>query len=99
MTAPPKPGAVPYKDAVCSIHIGEFRTVSGKLDAEEILVYAWVMRDNKLTAAARLKAGQRVALKLTAWDAVKKKYGGYNRQELGDPEILMLDAYWGEPIK
>jgi alginate O-acetyltransferase complex protein AlgJ len=99
VTKPPKPGAVPYKDALCAIHIGDFRTVSGKLDAEAILIYAWVMRDNKLTAAARLKPGDRITLKLTEWDFVKKKYGRYNRREIDDPEVVMLDVYWGTPLK
>jgi alginate O-acetyltransferase complex protein AlgJ len=99
VTKPPKPGAVPYKDALCSIHIGGFRTVSGKLDAEAVLVYAWVMRDNKLTAAAKLKKGDRVMLKLTPWDDVKKKYGGYNKRIIQDPEVMMLDVYWGELLK
>jgi alginate O-acetyltransferase complex protein AlgJ len=101
VTRPPKPGAVPYKDALCQIHLGELRAVSGKLDAEAILVYAWVMRNNKLTAAARLKKGDRVTLKLTEWDTAQKKYGSYNRREIqsDDMEVMMLDVYWGEPLK
>lgn len=96
---PPKPGAVPYKDAVIALHLGELKALGGKLDSESIVVYMWVMRDNRLTPAAGYKPGLRLRLRLRPWDEMGSKYGSYKRLEINDPEILMLDAYWGEPAR
>ncbi len=91
---PPRPGQVPYKDAVTAIHLKNLRIANGKLPSETILVYAWVMRDNKLTRAARFKPGQDMTVRLIPWNKVQSKYGRYNRMELTDPETLLLDVYW-----
>jgi len=99
MPKPPVPGQVPYKDATIGVHLTELQLVRGKCDLEEtteMLVYMWVMRGNKLTPVARYKVGQQVQLNLKPWDDVRAKVGGYNRLEIDDPMVLMLDAYWGE---
>lgn len=96
VTRPPVPGKVPYKDALAAAHLTELKVLKGKLDADELLIYAWVMRDNRLTGAANWTPGARINLRLTSWEKAKKKYGRYNRRELDDPMVLILDAYWAE---
>ena len=95
LAKPPKPGSVPYKDAVIAIHLVDVKALTGKAD-QEVLVFAWGMRANKWTSAAAYKVGQTVTLALQPWDDVVEQYGGYNRIELDDDHLFDLEAYWGE---
>jgi hypothetical protein len=63
-----------------------------------MLAYVWVMRENALTSAARLRPGQRLTLTLLPWEHVRARYGSYNRLEPDDPMVLMLDPYWAESV-
>ena len=92
----PKPGSVPYKDCVVAIHLTEVQPVQGSLSAAEILVFTWGMRDNKLQEAARFKPGDVLTLSLVPWAEVEATYGGYNRVELEDDDLLWLDAFWAK---
>lgn len=99
MAKPPVPGQVPYKNAIIAVHLTDIRTDHGRIEGDPptgILVYMWVMRDNKLTQVADFRAGQMVKLRLQPWSAVEAKIGGENRLELDDPDIVLLDPYWGE---
>ena len=96
-TKPPRPGSVPYKDAVIAVHLTGARAVRGKLPGKDLLVFVWGMRDNKLLPAAFFKPGQAVTLSLQPWEKVEDKYGGYNRREFEDDDILALPTFWGEP--
>ena len=91
----PAPGSVPYKDCIIAIELSVNKVVAGELDARNILVYLWGMRDNTLKND-RLTAGQTVTLRLTPWDQAEGQYGGYNRVEPDNDDALFLDAYWGE---
>ncbi len=102
MPAPPVPGAVPYRDAIVGMHLQVAAVKQGDFDIvaqPDILVYAWVMRDNVLTPTARFRPGRRLTLSLAPWEAVRVKHGGYNRLELDDPMLLLLDPYWAETVK
>lgn len=92
----PRPGSVPYKDAVIAVHMTSVKAVQGKLAAKQILVYTWGMKNNKATAAASYRPGQTLTLRLTPWDKVERKYGSYNRAEINSSAVDDLDAYWGE---
>ncbi|MEI6520338.1 MAG: hypothetical protein WCO98_09930 [bacterium] len=92
----PKPGTVAYKDCVIAIDLGNVKVQSGTLSDSEILVFVWGMKDNKLTPASSYSVGQTVTFKLTAWDKVEGKFGGYNRVELNGDDIDALNLYWGE---
>jgi alginate O-acetyltransferase complex protein AlgJ len=96
----PQPGSVPYRDAITSIQLVEIEPQSGSLDAREIVVYLWGMRDNRWTSAARWKPGQKLTLRLTPWESVEKDYGRINRVDLDDPEFRLIDlpVYWGEEV-
>ena len=97
LTRSPRPGAVPYKDAVIAIHlIGAKALRGGKLSGSSVLVYVWGMKNNKLTPAASYRPGQTITLTLQPWEKAEDKYGGYNRVDLEDEDVLALPTYWGE---
>ena len=96
-TRSPRPGSVPYKDAVIALHLAGVKPLRGKLRPKEIVVLTWGMRANRLTTAAAYRKGQTVRLLLTPWERVERKYGSYNRVELEDAATFRLDTYWGEP--
>ena len=95
----PRPGSVPYKDAVTAIHLTNVKPIQGKFAQSSVLVYVWGMRSNKLTPAAAYKAGQSVKFTVQPWEKVEGKYGRYQRMELDDDAVLELDAFWGEVAK
>ena len=95
-TRAPRPGSVPYKDAVIALHLTSTKVLRGRAVARDIVVFVWGMRHNKRTRAASFRPGQVVTLPLTPWEKAERKYGSYNRFELQGDETLALDTYWGE---
>jgi len=87
----PTPGTVPYRDAILSLHVSDD-------SGDERVVFCMGMKDNKLTAAARLKPGDILTARLIPWTTVREKHGRLNRIELDDPEfrLLELPTYWGD---
>ena len=92
----PKPRSVPYKDCITSAHLVDLVVDAGQLEDQEVLVFVWGMRNNKWTPPATWKRGMTVKLRLVPWSKVEKTYGSYNRMELDDDDLLLLDPYWGE---
>ena len=88
----PTPGTVPYRNAVLSLHASDS---SGR----EIVIFSMGMKDNRLTAASRLKPGDTLTLRLIPWTTVQDKYGRLNRIELDDPDFRLVDlpTYWADP--
>lgn len=95
----PRPGSVPYKDAVTALHLTDVKQLRGKLTQSAILVYVWGLHNNKLTPVASYKVGQTLKFSLQPWDEVEGKYGRYQRIELSDDATFNLDAFWGEATK
>lgn len=95
----PKPGSVPYRDAVTALHLSAVKSISGESPGEEVVVYMLGMRNNRWTAAAQYKPGDTVRLKVQPWEMVSGKYGSLTRIELDDPEFQLIDLplFWGEP--
>ena len=91
----PKPGSVPYKDCLIALQLTDLKVTGGAIKGNNIVVYVWGMRDNKLVDDA-FNVGSVVRFKLVPWAAVDSKYGGYNRQELASDDALSWEAYWGE---
>ena len=91
IAAVPRPGSVPYRDAVTSLHLTD---LVGNLAAEEIVVFRWGMLDDVWTSAARLQPGARVTFDLVPWSAVSEQYGSFNRAELNDEALWSLPTYW-----
>jgi alginate O-acetyltransferase complex protein AlgJ len=92
----PRPGAVPYKEAIIAIQLTDVRTLQGKPVKSEILVFMWGMRNNTWTRAASYRVGQTIKLSLQPWEKVENKFGGYNRIDLEGDDIFRLDPYWAE---
>ena len=93
----PRPGSVPYKDHVLAFHLTDLTIEGGEeMPGLEAVVYAESMRDNVLTAAARLRPGDRVTLRLRPWSDVSERYEKINRSEIDDPAIQLEEPCWGE---
>jgi hypothetical protein len=93
----PRPGSVPYKDHILSLHLTDL-TIEGRDENAtlESVVYAESMRDNILTSAARLRPGDRVTLRLRPWSDVSDRYEKINRSEIDDPAVQLEEPCWGE---
>ncbi|HOF87434.1 MAG TPA: hypothetical protein PLZ36_04925 [Armatimonadota bacterium] len=92
----PQPGSVPYKDCLIALHLTGVTAISGNAPAKEIIVFVWGMRDNQWTKAAGYAVGKPISLRLKPWAEVEGRYGGYNRVELDDDALFLLDTFWGE---
>ena len=67
-------------------------------EALESLVYLWSMRDNEPIAAARLRPGDHVSLRLRPWTDVSDHYEKINRSEIDDPAVQLEEPCWGEIV-
>jgi alginate O-acetyltransferase complex protein AlgJ len=93
----PRPGTVPYQDHILALHLTDLAMEGHPAnEALESLVYLESMRDNVLTAAARLRPGDRVKLRLRAWTDVSDRYEKINRSEIDDPSVQLEEPCWGE---
>ncbi|MCK4624856.1 MAG: hypothetical protein KAV00_06070, partial [Phycisphaerae bacterium] len=96
----PRPGSVPYKDHIRSLHLRDSRDEAGKpIPDAQAVVYIWSMRDNAWTSGARLRAGQVVKLRLRPWSDVEGELGGINRSELDDSALAFETPCWAELAK
>jgi SGNH hydrolase-like domain, acetyltransferase AlgX len=93
----PRPGAVPYKDHIFSLHLVDIADPRHpETTGAHALVYLWSMRDNVWTPAARLRAGDKVTIRLRSWDDVSTDYEKFNRSEIDDAELQKEEPLWGE---
>lgn len=94
----PRPGSVPYRDAVMAVHLSAVEAIDGEAPAKEIVVYLLGMQDNRWTPAARYQPGEQVTLTLQPWEIARSKYGSLTRIELDDPDFKLIDLplFWGE---
>ena len=90
-----RPGTVPYRDAVLTLHLVDLEG-DGVASGAEALVYGWGMRDNVLTPLAGLRPGDRVRLTLRPWEEVEGDYGSYRRTPLDDDLLELEIPNWGE---
>ena len=88
-SAVPRPHSAPYKDHVMSLHLA---LKNGK----KVLVYTVSMKDNVWLAPAKSRPGDTVRLRLLPWSEYEGRYGGWNRSELDDEELLVMEPFWGE---
>ena len=92
ISAVPRPNSAPYKDHVMSLHLGD---IDGNRQA---LVYAVSMRDNVWSDAAKLRAGDKIRIKLEPWEKREAEFGSWNRSEFDDEELLLLEPLFGEIV-
>lgn len=97
----PRPGSVPYRDAVTALHLSGVKAIAGKSPGQQIVVYVLGMQNNRWTAAAQYQPGDIVTLQIQPWADVSSKYGSLTRIELDDPDFKLIDLplFWGEPAK
>lgn len=93
-----RPGTVPYRDAVLTLHLHDLQGEAGNAVADQALVYGWGMRDNVLTSLSGLRPGDRVTFRLRPWDEVEGEYGSYRRTPLDDDLLELELPNWGEMI-
>jgi len=94
----PKPGSVPYKDCVLSIHLTDVRGLPPGNGNHELLVYSLGMKDNKWLPVSSLTPGREVQCRLRPWADVEARYGTWNRAELDDMDLLLLPTFWAEEV-
>jgi hypothetical protein len=88
----PRPGTTPYKDYLTAFHLAGIDGDSAK----EAIVYLQTMKNQQLTPAARLRPGDSVFLLLTSWTDAEPQYGGINRGELEDENLLLEEPNFAE---
>lgn len=67
----------------------------GSYDDEELLAVEWVMRDFKLTRAARYRPGDVHHLRLVPFEEKTEKEPALRKvKQLDDTEEYMLTPYW-----
>lgn len=86
----PRPGTVPYRDHVISLHLVDLP------DETQALVYMQSMVDNHWTRAASVRPGEEITLTLRSWADVADQYDALNRSELDDFELQLEEPVWGE---
>jgi alginate O-acetyltransferase complex protein AlgJ len=97
ISAVPRPGAVPYRDHILSVHLVDLE--GAPVPGGQAVVYTWSMRGFELTDAARWQIADRVRLRLRAWRDVAHEYDGVNRSELSDARVMLEEPCWGEPVR
>lgn len=96
LSSVPRPGSVPYKDHILSVHLTGLKGLDGAVNGTETVVYTWSMRDNRLLPSARCRAGDPLTLVLKSWSDVAEQYGSFNRSELEDEELQLQPPAWAE---
>ncbi|HMP72542.1 MAG TPA: hypothetical protein PKE55_04690 [Kiritimatiellia bacterium] len=90
VSAVPRPGTVPYRDHVMSVHLVDLP------EHGQAVVYLRSMVDGEWTRAARLRPGEEVSMRLRRWDEVAGSFDAFNRSELDDWELQLQEPAWGE---
>lgn len=91
----PRPGSVPYRDNVLTLHLVDIKGRDVEVEADQALVYALGMKDNVLTGMANLRPGDELNMTLSAWDEVEGEYGSFRRSPLDDEMMELELPSWG----
>ena len=94
----PRPGSVPYKDHIVSVHLVSLQRADGVESGSDAVVYLTSMKDNVWTSAARLREGSTIRLKLRPWSEAAPDLERINRSELADVQLQFEEPCWGELI-
>ena len=92
----PRPGSVPYKDHIVSLHLVDVEMKGTGRDRDQAVVFMRSMRDNVWTRAARVRPGDKVKLTVSNWSDVADELDGLNRSELDDLELQLQEPLWGQ---
>ena len=95
----PRPGLVPYQEHISSVHLSGVELIGdggSKRHVGDCLVYAWSMREQKLTDVARLRFGDKACFEVVDWSEVASALEKYQRSECADPSLVIEPPVWGE---
>ncbi len=95
----PRPGLVPYQEHISSVHLSGVELIGdggSKRHVGDCLVYAWSMREQKLTDVARLRFGDKACFEVVDWSEVVSALEKYQRSECADPSLVIEPPVWGE---
>jgi alginate O-acetyltransferase complex protein AlgJ len=95
----PRPGSVPYRDHVISIHLVDVVTVDNQGSFSQVVVFMQSMENNVWTRAARLRAGDEINLIVSSWSDVMQVKDGLNRSELDSLDLQLEEPVWGELVE
>jgi hypothetical protein len=95
MSSIPRPGTVPYKDHIFSVHLEEIEG-TGQPGNVQAIAYLWSMRNNMWTAAARWRPGDRVKLRLTPWPGAHPERASFNLSVFTDAELSLEEPVWAD---
>jgi len=97
ITPVPRPYSKSYADYIVAIHLTELAGETGRLKADQAVVYMWGMRKNVWTRAAKFRADQQIRVRLTSWDELVEKKTGIDKINRGDlGEVELEPICWGE---
>lgn len=91
----PRPGSVPYRDNILTLHLVDIKTKKDGLEGEQAVVYGFGMKDNELTDLAGVRPGDQISIRLSSWDDVEGDYGSYRRSPLDDEMMELELPNWG----
>ena len=94
-----KPGSVPYKDHIRTLHLVDIKTDAGDTVAAQAAAYVWSMKDNELVDGAKYDVGDTVRIQLEDWGDREAEFGSFNRSELDGDAFLLADYCWGALVK
>jgi len=92
----PRPGTVPYKDHLLSLHLVDVECRESAATNGQVVVYLWSMRDNVWTPSARLRPGDMIEVRLRPWSDVASRYEGINRSDPEDFDLQLQEPCWSE---
>ncbi|MFW2365302.1 MAG: alginate O-acetyltransferase AlgX-related protein [Desulforhopalus sp.] len=94
----PRPGSVPYRDNLVTIHLVDLQSAGEPLASDQALVYGWGMQDNKLSDLSGVRPGDNLSILLSSWEEVEGEYGSYRRTPLDDEMLELELPNWGSVI-
>ena len=95
----PRPGSVPYRDHVVSMHLVDITSVDNPEFFSQAVVFLQSMENNVWTRAARLRPGDEIDLMLSSWSDVVRVKDGLNRSELDSLNLQLQEPLWGELLE
>ncbi len=95
----PRPGSVPYRDHVVSMHLVDITSVDNPESFSQAVVFMQSMENNVWTRAARVRPGDEIDLMLSSWSDVVRVKDGLNRSELDSLDLQLQEPLWGELVE
>lgn len=91
----PRPGSVPYKDNIVTLHLDNVIDLDSGVKLGSCLVYTWGMQNNDLQEITTMRKGDAVSMELVDWLEVEMEYASYRRSTLDDEMIEYELPNWG----